>query len=167
MTHLDNAPLAGWSTPSANCSGSFRRVLPIGVALRMKLTALNRCGRSFSLGALRSCAFVLCALTLALAPASTALLAQPPSVEMPQESSDGTTASAPAVPSLPGDLDFDLGTDEFENFGEEGFQVEEANYFRDKVVPIAIRVTIAAVVILLLAWAAMKLRKSKPPTSAD
>lgn len=168
MTHLDTVPLAGWSTPSANCSGSLGRVLPMGVAQRMMLIALNRCGRSLSLGAIRRIAFALCAMTLALSPASTTLVAQPPSVETSQETTtDGTTAPAPAAPSLPSDLDFDLGTDEFENFGEEGFQVEEENYFRDTVVPIAIRVAIAAVVILLLAWVAMKLVKPKPPTSAE
>lgn len=110
----------------------------------------------------------LCVMTSAVWPANAGLWAQAPNVEVP-DAVPGTSTTPAAVPNLPSDVEFDidLGTEEFDNFGEEGFQVEEENYFRDTVVPIAIKVAIGAVVILLLAWVAKKLTEPKRPNRGE
>ncbi len=118
---------------------------------------------------------LLCALScmiVGLMPAVASVRAQPPSVESAQAVDEATKVPAPAPANSASnpesvDFDIDLGTEEFENFGEEDFQVEEADYLRDTVIPIAIKIAIAAAVVLLLAWVAMKLVKPKPPTTME
>ncbi len=127
---------------------------------------ISRCRRAMHL------VFALSLIAFALSPEGAPLLAQPPSGEVPAAVDDGTTTTSPSPANSASnpesvDFDIDLGTEEFENFGEEDFQVEEADYFRDTLLPVAIKVGIGAAVILLLAWVAMKLVKPKPPTAPN
>ena len=169
MTHCNTEKLAGSPCQELLKIDSLKATRPrIDSQFERESDRGRRRGRLFS-GAVASLVCALCVATFAVSPTSAKLFAQPPSGEVSQAATDETTATPAAMPSLPGDLDFDidLGTEEFENFGEEDFKVEEANYVRDTVVPMAIKVAIGAVVILLFAWVAMKLVKPKRPTSPE
>lgn len=170
MTHQNNTgTLDGLPRQTPFKIGSPRTILARQMPrLGLGIGHSNSGGRLFS-GVGASVVFLLCVMLSAASPANGALFTQAPNVDSPDRVADGASASLPPRPNLPSDVEFDidLGTEEFENFGEEDFLVEEENYFRDTVVPIAIKVTIGAVVILLLAWVAMKLVKPQRPTSSE
>lgn len=168
MTHHQLKSLAGSPSQEPRQIGSLSPMLPKHPSqLRLGTGCTDRRSRMFP-GAVVRLVLALCVMTSAAWPANAELFAQTPNVEVPG-SVPGTSTTSPAAPNLPSDVEFDidLGTEEFENFGEEGFQVEEENYFRDTVLPIAIKVAIGAVVILLLAWVAKKLTKSNRPTRGE
>lgn len=169
MTRCDTEKLAGSPCQEPVKIGSLLRMLPKKSREHRLVITSSSIPRNWFRCVAVSLACAMCVTTSALSPTNSTLFAQPPSVESPQVPTDGTTAAPSEVPSPLNDLDFDidLGTEEFENFGEEDFKVEEANYFRDTVVPIAIKVAIGAAVILLLAWVATKLAKPKQPPSTE
>lgn len=88
------------------------------------------------------------------------LQAQGPTVDPPTAAPPATTATPPAS-NLPDVPDFDLGTEEFENFGEEDFQVEEKLSPAAETTVTTIKVVVVAVIVLLFGFIAMKFLRRK------
>lgn len=97
----------------------------------------------------------LCTLILVLLVCVNSLDAQGPDVD-PPTAAPPATVTAPPASSLPDVPDFDLGTEEFENFGEEDFQVEEKLSPAAETTVTAIKVAVVAVIVLLFGFIAMK-----------
>lgn len=81
----------------------------------------------------------------------------------PPAAAPPTSATAPpdSSPLDVPDFDIDLGTEEFENFGEEGFQVEEKLSPATETTVTIIKVAVVAVIVLLFGFIVMQLLRRK------
>ncbi len=117
-----------------------------------------------SIGRLIGKHMVLCStLALAVLMCANSLVAQPPAVDPPAAAPPASAATPPAsnLPDVP-NFDIDLGTEEFENFGEEDFQVEDKLSPAKETTVTVIKVAVGAAIVLLFAFIVMKLLKRKP-----
>ncbi len=88
----------------------------------------------------------------------TALLG---AVSPPVHAQTTTVETPAAVPEVPGDLDFDMDTAEFENFGDEGFVVEEPLDPTTGAAITAIQVVIGLAVVFGLLWLVRRIFSGK------
>lgn len=106
--------------------------------------------------------FVLCStLALVIPMCVNSLDAQPPDAT-PPASNLPDSSNLPDVPNF----DIDLGTEEFENFGEEDFQVEEKLSPSTETTVTVIKVAVGAAVVLLFGLMVMKLLRRKGPVGS-
>ncbi|MCA9182780.1 MAG: hypothetical protein KDA51_15070 [Planctomycetales bacterium] len=109
-----------------------------------------------SLGRFLCKPLVLCStLALIILLCFKSLDAQPPAANTP-----AATPPESNLPDVP-NFDIDLGTDEFENFGEEGFQVEEKLSPATETTVTVIKVAVGAAIVLLFGFIVMKLLRRK------
>ena len=115
--------------------------------------------------------FLSCSMALMLLVGSNSCLAQAPEVAPPvgdgptatqPAPAEGTTSSPPVVP----DFDIDLGTEEFENFGDEDFQVDDKLSPAKERTVTTIKIAVVVLIVLLIATVAIKLFKRKGPASS-
>ena len=115
--------------------------------------------------------FLCCTMALMLLVGTNSCLAQAPEVAPPAGDgptvsqpapAEGTTSSPPVVP----DFDIDLGTEEFENFGDENFQVDDKLSPAKERTVTTIKIAVVVLIVLLIATVAIKLFKRKSPASS-
>lgn len=119
--------------------------------------------------------FLSCSMALMLLVGSNSCLAQAPEVAPPVADgptatqpapapapAEGTTSSPPVVP----DFDIDLGTEEFENFGDEDFQVDDKLSPANERTVTTIKIAVVVLIVLLIATVAIKLFKRKGPAGS-
>ena len=131
----------------------------------MKTNTTHPCHQPsrLSLGRLLLKHFMRCStLALLVLMCANPLNAQPPAAE-PPAAAPPAAAATPAAANLP-DVpasDIDFGTEEFEDFGEEDFQVEEKLSPATETTVTVIKVAVGTAIVLLFVLIAMKLLKRK------
>ncbi|MEO8271292.1 MAG: hypothetical protein ABI557_16340 [Aureliella sp.] len=131
--------------------------------MKTNTTPPNSLSRRLSLGSLFFKHFKLCsALALVVLVCADSLDAQPPAID-PPAAAPPTSAATPPDSSLSDvpNFDIDLGTEEFENFGEEDFQVEEKLSPAMESTVTYIKLAAVAAIVLLFAFIVMKWSKRK------
>ncbi|MEZ6075981.1 MAG: hypothetical protein R3C56_10000 [Pirellulaceae bacterium] len=102
-------------------------------------------------------------LVLVLMMCAKSLDAQPPAANTPADAPPASAATPPTpnLPNLPDVPDFDLEAEGLENFGEEGFQVEEQLSPAAETTVTAIKIAVGAAIVLLFGFIVMKLLRRK------